>query len=87
MAYQPIRSNEDDLRARILELARERPRYGYRRIHVLLRREGFRDNRKRTYRIYREEKLAVRRRRRKREAVAIEVGKSIPGSPVVRVLD
>ena len=132
VAYQPTRSNDGDLRRRILELARERPRYGYRRIHVLLRREGWSDNRKRTYRIYREEKLAVRRRRRKRvaaaprealsvpsrpnvrwsmdfvadtlgdgrtfralnvvddfsrEAVAIEVGRSIPGSRVVRVLE
>lgn len=132
MAYQPIRGNDDELRARILELARERPRFGYRRIHVLLRREGWAGNRKRKYRIYREEQLSVRRRKRKRvaaapreavpipeqpnlrwsmdfvadtlgdgrtfrvpnivddfsrEAVATEVGKSIPGSRVVRVLD
>jgi transposase InsO family protein len=41
-------------------------RYGYRRIHVLLRREGWQINRKRTYRLYREAGLAVRRRKRKR---------------------
>src|SRR5437016_13585996 len=51
---------------RICELAGEKRRYGYRRIHVLLRREGWRVNRKRTYRLYRDAGLAVRRRKRKR---------------------
>jgi transposase InsO family protein len=51
-------------------LAEQRPRFGYRRLHVLLRREGFAVNRKRVHRIYRAEGLAVRRRRRKRVAVA-----------------
>ena len=51
---------------RIRELAGEKRRYGYRRIHVLLRREGWKINRKRTYRLYREAGLAVRRRKRKR---------------------
>jgi len=50
-------------------LAEQRPRFGYRRIHVLLRREGYAVNRKRVHRIYRLEGLAVRRRRRKRVAV------------------
>jgi len=54
------------LRERICELAGEKRRYGYRRIHVLLRREGWQVNRKRTYRLYREAGLAVRRRKRKR---------------------
>ena len=54
------------LRERIYELAGEKRRYGYRRIHVLLRREGWKVNRKRTYRLYREAGLAVRRRKRKR---------------------
>lgn len=52
------------------ELALERLRWGYRRIHVLLEREGIRVNIKRVYRLYREEGLAVRRRKRKRVAVA-----------------
>ena len=54
------------LRERICELAGEKRRYGYRRIHILLRREGWKVNRKRTYRLYREAGLAVRRRKRKR---------------------
>lgn len=51
-------------------LAIERVRWGYRRLHVLLKREGQQVNVKRVYRIYREEGLAVRRRKRKRVAVA-----------------
>jgi putative transposase len=58
------------LRARLHELALERVRWGYRRLHLLLRREGQRVNVKRVYRLYREEGLAVRRRKRKRVAVA-----------------
>jgi putative transposase len=50
-------------------LALERVRWGYRRLHLLLRREGVQVNIKRTYRLYREEGLAVRRRKRKRVAV------------------
>jgi putative transposase len=47
-------------------LAEQRRRFGYRRLTILLRREGLRVNHKRVYRLYREEGLAVRRRRRKR---------------------
>ena len=58
------------LRQRLRELAIERVRWGYRRLHILLRREGVKANHKRVYRLYREEGLAVRRRKRKRVAVA-----------------
>ena len=63
------RSSQADcarLRARIEEIAALKRRYGYRRVHILLRREGWRMNRKLTYRLYREAGLAVRRRKRKR---------------------
>ena len=53
------------LQERLIELAGQKRRYGYRRLHVLLRREGVLVNKKRTYRLYREAGLAVRRRRRK----------------------
>ena len=56
------------LRERLRELAAERRRFGYRRLHVLLRREGHVVNHKRVYRLYREEGLSVRRRCRKRVA-------------------
>jgi putative transposase len=128
------RHGEDDaaLRTRLCELAAQRPRFGYRRLHVLLRREGITVNHKRVARLYREEGLTVRRRRRKpltpirrgrpappqraneqwaldflqdalasgrklrvlsvidvftREALALEVDTSLPGSRVVRVLE
>ena len=63
--YRSRRSPALELRNRIAELAAQKRRYGYRRIHVLLRREGWSMNHKRTYRLYREQGLAVRRRKRK----------------------
>ncbi len=56
------------LRMRLKELAAARVRYGYRRLHILLRREGWSVNHKRTYRLYREEGLSIRPKvpRRKR---------------------
>lgn len=64
--YQRQRPDEAALRKRLKELAAERRRYGYRRLTVLLRREGQTVNHKRVYRLYREEGLSVRRRKRKR---------------------
>jgi putative transposase len=58
------------LRVRLRELAEERRRWGYRRLHVLLRREGWTVNSKRVYRLYVEEKLTVRRRKRRRRICA-----------------
>ena len=59
---------QDELRLRLKELAAVRVRYGYRRLHVLLRREGWPINAKRVYRLYKEEGLSIRpktpRRRR-----------------------
>ena len=62
------RRDDSALRARLKELAAERRRYGSPRLTVLLRREGFVDNHKRIERIYGEEGLQVRRRKRKRTA-------------------
>ncbi len=63
------------------ELAAEKPRYGYPRLHDFLVREGFHVNRKRTYRIYREERLQVRRRPRKRVAAAPREAIPTPDRP------
>ena len=52
--YRAKRSGNDAVTARLIELAGQKRRYGYRRLHVLLRREGHRINRKRTYRLYRD---------------------------------
>lgn len=68
--YRSRRPGNEELRARIEALAAAKRRYGYRRIHVLLRREGWLVNRKRTYRLYRDAGLAVRRRKRKRIGLA-----------------
>lgn len=61
-------SRRDDtaLRQRLYELAQERLRFGYVRLHVLLRREGWEVNRKRVYRLYREADLKLRVKKRKR---------------------
>lgn len=64
--YKSKGRDDEVLRERIKELAGEHRRFGTPRLCVLLRREGFRDNHKRIERIYREEGLQVRRRRRKR---------------------
>jgi putative transposase len=67
--YCSRRAGSAELTARLKELAAEKRRYGYRRLHVLLRREGHEVNRKRTYRLYRDAGLAVKRRKRKRYAL------------------
>jgi putative transposase len=59
------RRRDERLRERLLELAREKPRYGYRRLHVLLRRGGERVNAKRVHRVYRQAGLMIRRKKRK----------------------
>ena len=64
--YRSQRRDDRALRMRILEIAETRVRYGYRRVHVVLRREGWRVNHKRTYRIYCEEGLNLRRKRPRR---------------------
>ena len=64
--YRSRRLDTLALRVRIAEIAAAKRRYGYRRVHIVLRREGWHVNRKRTYRLYREAGLAVRRRKRKR---------------------
>jgi putative transposase len=126
------RPDDTELRRRLRALAQERPRFGYRRLHALLRRDGEIVNHKRVYRLYRAEGLAVPRRKRKRvargrgrplpiailpnvtwsldfmsdatasgrvirtlsvldhctrEALAIAVDTSLPGTRVVQVLD
>jgi putative transposase len=64
--YQARRADWPELRERLRALAAERRRFGYRRLYILLRREGYCVNLKRIYRLYRHEGLAVRRRARRR---------------------
>jgi len=60
------RRNDEPLRTRLVELGREKPRFGYRRLHTLLDRSGEHVNHKRVYRVYRELRLTVKRKTRKR---------------------
>lgn len=64
--YEPRPDPNAQLREDLVELARQKPRFGCRRLGVLLERQGYQVNHKRLYRIYREEHLAVRRLKRKR---------------------
>lgn len=61
--YQSCRGDDAVLREKLRALAHQRRRFGYRRLHMLLRREGIAINRKKTQRLYREEGLTVRRRK------------------------
>jgi len=79
--YRPRRDPARALRERLRALASQRRRFGYRRLTVLLRREGLRVNHKRVYRLYRAEGLAVRRRKRKRCARPVPV----PLVPAARI--
>jgi putative transposase len=69
--YKKVKSRDDTvLKQRITEIASIRIRYGYWRIYTLLRREGWHDNHKRVYRIYREEGLNLRSKRPRRNKSA-----------------
>lgn len=68
MRYQVRRNPQVALRVQLKELAASRVRYGYRRLTVLLKREGWKVNAKRVYRLYNEEGLTVRTKQRKKLA-------------------
>jgi putative transposase len=69
MRYRSCRNDDSALRVKLRELASQRRRFGYRRLHILLRREGFMINHKKTQRLYREEGLTVRKRKSRKRAV------------------
>ncbi len=68
--YKSTKRSDKAVRSRIVEIANTRIRYGVNRIHVLLRREGWKDNKKRVHRIYKEEGLNLRSKRPRRSKVA-----------------
>lgn len=68
--YKPVGRDDTAIRKRMREIAEVRVRYGYWRIFILLRREGWPDNHKRVYRIYREEGLNLRSKRPRRSKAA-----------------
>ena len=75
------RSADAELRTRMKELASGRRRFGYRRLHILLKREGWEVNWKKLYRLYREEGLTVRKRGGRKRAVGTRTPMAIPQGP------
>jgi putative transposase len=78
---RPGRLGDEAVRARLRMLAGERRRFGYRRLAILLEREGMVMNHKKLYRLYREEGLAVRRRRGRKRATGTRAPLAVPQAP------
>lgn len=76
--YRSRRPDDAVIRRRLRELASERRRFGYRRLHILLKREGFALNRKKLYRLYKEERLTVRKRGGRKRALGTRAPMTIP---------
>ncbi len=81
MRYKATRKDDTALRERMKAIAHERRRFGYRRLHVLLGRKGFVVNHKRLFRLYREERLTVRRRGGRKRAIGTRAPMPIPLRP------
>ena len=79
--YQSMRGDDAELRRRLRELAAERRRFGYRRLGLLLAREGFLVNRKKLLRLYREEGLKVRRRGGRKRTLGTRAPVALPDLP------
>src|SRR5437667_6543594 len=78
LRYQSKRPDDLALRQRLRELAAERRRFGYRRLGWMLAREGHALNHKKLYRLYREERLMVRRRRGRKRALGTRAPMTLP---------
>ncbi len=79
--YRSKRPDDSAIRERLRALAHERRRFGFRRLGILLRREGIVMNRKKLLRLYREEGLAVRRRRGRKRALGTRAPIVVPDGP------
>jgi putative transposase len=79
--YRSRRPDDPRLRERLRALARERRRFGYRRLLIFLRREGFVVNHKRLFRLYREERLMVRKRGGRKRALGTRAPMVVPAAP------
>ena len=79
--YRSRREDDAALRRRLRERASERRRFGYRRLLILLRREGFEVDHKRLFRLYREERLTVRKRGGRKRALGTRAPLGLPVRP------
>jgi putative transposase len=82
--YRSRRPDDAELRSRLRDLASHRRRFGYRRLFILLRREGEPSGINRIYRLYREEGLAVRKRRSRRKAIGTRAPILVTAQPNAR---
>ena len=82
--YRSRRPAETELRSRLRELANERRRFGYRRLFILLRREGEPSGINRIYRVYREEGLGVRKRKGRKRAMGTRAPILVEARPNAR---
>lgn len=76
--YRTRRPDDQSIRDRLREIAAERRRFGYRRLHILLEREGIFLNHKKLRRLYREERLQVRRRGGRKRALGTRAPMALP---------
>jgi len=81
MRYRSRRPDDALIRARLREIAAVRRRFGYRRLHVLLQREGLLLNHKKLRRLYAEERLQVRRRGGRKRALGTRAPLALPQRP------
>ena len=79
--YRSCRADDVSARTRLRELASIRRRFGYRRLHILLKREGIVMNHKKLRRLYREEHLQVRRRGGRKRALGVRAPLAVPQGP------
>ena len=79
--YRSQRPDDAAMRERLKALANERRRFGYRRLHILLCREGVEVNHKKLFRLYREERLTVRRRGGRKRAIGTRAPMTLPQAP------
>jgi transposase InsO family protein len=78
--YRPRRPDDAGVRERLRELANERRRFGYRRLAVMLKRDGRRMNLKKVYRLYKEERLTVRKRGGRKRALGTRAPMTVGAS-------
>jgi putative transposase len=79
--YRSRRPDDGHIRLRLREIAAVRRRFGYRRLHILLRREGLAPNHKKLRRLYAEERLQVRRRGGRKRALGTRAPLALPQGP------
>ncbi|WP_245866544.1 IS3 family transposase [Oceaniglobus roseus] len=82
--YRSVRPDDAEARAAMKAVAAERRRFGYRRVHIMLERQGIMMNLKKLRRLYREEKLQVRRRGGRKRALGTRRPMLLPDAPNIR---